>query len=167
MDLPTPNFIRGLRADIGALHHTLHSLALSDAERASSCQFDASPIDGEEWVTAPQQLVEEVFGEIATRTCGTAALCEPPTSRPSARQRSLRITGLRASRSISRRCTRASATGAQAEAAAARLPTKEAAARLLAKLAGGATQTDNASPAIAAQRKVSVEPAGEMYNSVR
>lgn len=68
MDLPTPNFIRGLRADIGALHHTLHSLALSDAESASSCQFDASPIDGEEWVTAPQQLVEEVFGEIVTRT---------------------------------------------------------------------------------------------------
>ena len=108
MDLPTPHFIRSLRADISALHHTLHSLALSNAESVSSCQFDASLIDGEQWA-------------------------------------------LRA---------RLGKLGAQAEVAAAHLPTKEAAARLLEKLAGGATQTDNASPAIAAQREVSVEPAG-------
>jgi hypothetical protein len=41
--------------------------------------------------------------------------------------------------------------------AAAALPTKTAAAYLLEKLAGGTTQTDNASPAIAAQREVSVK----------
>lgn len=167
MDLPTPNFIRGLRADIGALHHTLHSLALSDAESASSCQFDASPIDGEEWVTAPQQLVEEVFGEIVTRTWYGGAV---RTADQSAVGEAAVVADhgfARKSKYIEALRARLDKLGAQAEAAAARLPTKEAAARLLAKLAGGATQTDNASPAIAAQREVSVEPAGEMYNSVR
>ena len=63
MQLPTENYIRSMRADLGALHRTVHVLASIAAKAVRSVQFDASPCDGEEWIVAPEQLVHEVFGE--------------------------------------------------------------------------------------------------------
>ena len=54
-------------------------------------------------------------------------------------------------------CARLGKVGEPVAVVAATLPTKTAAAHLLAKLAGGTTEMDNAPPAIAAQREVSVE----------
>ena len=56
MHLPSAKHVRGLRATVGALHRTLHSLALAECEAVEQQQFDGSPVEGEEWVTAPQQL---------------------------------------------------------------------------------------------------------------
>ena len=47
---------------IGALHRTLHAIALAEAESVLQIQFDASPIDGQEWVTAPTQLCTKSGG---------------------------------------------------------------------------------------------------------
>ena len=55
MHLPSVQHIRGVRATIGALHHTLHAIALAECDGAD-CQFDATPMDGEEYVASPQQL---------------------------------------------------------------------------------------------------------------
>ena len=160
MQLPTENYIRSMRADIGALHRTVHALASSAAKTVRSVQFDASPCDGEEWIVAPEQLVTEVFGEDEVETVETwygGAMRTADFSAAGEAAVVVEHAFTRKTKYIEALRARLDKAGEPAAVAAAALPTKTAAAHLLAKLAGGVTETDNASPAIAAQREVSVE----------
>ena len=53
MELPSAQYIRGLRATAGALHRTLHAIALAECD-GFDCSFDASPMgNGHEYVVSP------------------------------------------------------------------------------------------------------------------
>ena len=148
MHLPSAQHIRVVRATIGALHHTLHAIALAECDGAD-CQFDATPMDGEEYVASPQQLrsadgSSETWYGGAVRTADQSADGEAAlVAEHGFADKTKYLEALRA---------RLEKIGTRADAAAAALPTAQAAAHLLSKLAQHATSTDNASAAIAAQR---------------